>query len=110
MGKLRPPPLVPGRYPFDEVTAEIRRVLGWYPEGIYKRLNNLLGYSPGSRALSQGLRGVDAQTDFIQIGVIADEINAPTGWPFIRWEEAKSRDDMHDEHLKRLSRKGDKEH
>jgi hypothetical protein len=98
MGRPTAAPTVPTRYPFDEVAEEVHRVLAWFPEGIHTRLNLLLGYVPESKALSQRLRGVHA------IAAIAEELDAPPGWPWLKWEDSKARDDVYREHLKHLAR------
>lgn len=78
-----------GRYTQNAIRKEIVRALAKEPRGVKKRLAIALGLEPDG--VSNRLSG---RYDFTieQVGVIADELNAPTGWPWIPWDQGAAFD------------------
>jgi hypothetical protein len=86
-----PPPRT-GRYSLNAARKEIVKVISQQPRGTKKRLAISLGLEPDG--LSHRLSGRFELT-IEQIGVIADELDAPTGWPWIPWDLGEAFDAAH---------------
>lgn len=79
-----------GRYNYPDAAYEIERWCS-VERGRKKRLAAALGLD--QTLISPRLRGSGkAKFSIEQIGVVADEAGAPTGWPFVTWERAAAAD------------------
>lgn len=81
------------RYPYRTVAKEIERALDAGPIGTKKRCAQAAGLSPdGLRNRIVARPGYRFAVD--EIGAIAKELGAPTGWPFVPWDEAERLDKL----------------
>jgi hypothetical protein len=80
-----------GRYSEERIRHEIEQQIQKRPRGAHVALARRLGIA--SQELTKRLNGTYALLTIEQLGVVADHFGAPTGWPFIEWGEASSRDE-----------------
>lgn len=86
----KPPEPRVGRYSMARASAEVARVIQRKKErGLHVRVARELNISS-----QQFSHRCAARYDFTleELGIVADVLNAPPGWPFIPWEEAEERD------------------
>lgn len=89
MPERLPPPPGPSRYSYLAVTAEINRYLAKAERGTKKEMAAATGMD--HTAFSHRLAGRYRFT-IEQIGAIAEVAGAPTGWPWIKWQDGESFD------------------
>jgi len=76
------------RYPHSAIALEIERILDRGERGTKKRAAQAAGLDPSSlRNRITEREGYRFSVD--EIGAIAQELGAPTGWPFVPWEEGE---------------------
>jgi hypothetical protein len=76
------------RYTYPRVTDEIEAALKRSPRGTQARLSEVLDMDSGTfRNTMKSREG--ARFSIEQLGVIADRLKAPKGWPWLTWDEAK---------------------
>lgn len=79
------------RFSYEDVTAEISKAVAHAPRGTKKSLAAACGVdSAGFSHRMTGYRGERFTVE--QLGAIADELQAPTGWPFLSWTDAEAYD------------------
>jgi hypothetical protein len=83
------PPRAATRYAYADLTKELERFMQRSPRGTRKRLAGAAGLT--ADAFSHRMSG-RYRFSFEELGAIALEAGAPTGWPFIRWEVAEACD------------------
>lgn len=77
-----------GRYSYRAAVAELARELKRRPRGTQARLARVLHIdNPG---FTNRLKSTGLYFSIEQFGVIADELNAPIGWPWLKWEDAEA--------------------
>jgi hypothetical protein len=89
---LKPEPEAPrvGRYTMERAAAEVHRVIQSRERGTHSRIAEELGMS--SQQLTHRCSS-DYDFTLVELGIIADFLHAPTGWPFVPWKEGEERDD-----------------
>jgi hypothetical protein len=76
-----------GRYSYARVTAEIEEALQRRKRGAHKAASTALGMSPP--AFSKRLNETEgARFSVEELGLLADHLQAPPGWPFVSWKIA----------------------
>lgn len=87
--ELKSAPPRAGRYTAEGVREEIYRVIQSGPRGTHVKVAREMNIS--SQQLSHRLGGAYGFS-IDEIGIIADALGAPPGWPFIAMAEAEERD------------------
>jgi hypothetical protein len=86
----KPPEPRAGRYTMERAAAEVARVIQAKPRGTHVAVARELNIS--SQQLTHRCSN-DYKFTVEELGIIADFLGAPTGWPFVPWPEAEERDD-----------------
>lgn len=71
---------------------EVHRTIQNHPRGTHASVARELGIS--SQQLSHRLAN-DYDFTLEEIGIVADFLRAPAGWPFISWGEGEERDEAY---------------
>jgi hypothetical protein len=93
----KPRPL--GRYSRTKVILEIEEQFRRRGRGSKKALAAGLGFKPPE--ITKRQNDDEAHWNFEELGRVAEEWQAPAGWPFIPWDEAYQRDEAWRKHLAR---------
>lgn len=79
------------RFSYEAVTEEIARAVAASPRGTKKALASACGIdAAGFSHRMTGYRGERFTVE--QLGAIADELGAPSFWPFAAWSEGEAYD------------------
>jgi hypothetical protein len=81
--KTRRQPEQPSRYSYNEVVAEVARVLETMPRGTQKVL--AIACNLDSPGFTNRMAKAGSRFTLEQIGALADALQAPPGWPFLSW-------------------------
>jgi hypothetical protein len=86
----KPRPL--GRYTLQKVILELEDQFARRGRGSKKSLAAGIGLRPSE--ITKRQNDDEAHWSIEDLGRVADEWDAPAGWPFIAWDEADERDKL----------------
>jgi hypothetical protein len=87
------------RFSYRRVVEEIEAQIDGRGIGAQKAVAGYVNLDES--AFSHRLTGVKSKFTVEQLGAIADFWRAPTGWPFIPWDEAEQREAAWKKHRKK---------
>lgn len=86
-----PPPAGPLPYTYEAATKEIQRYLDRMPRGTQKQLAAACGIE--SQSFSHRMTQYRGERFTVEhFAAICREANAPTAWPFVKWEKGEAFD------------------